>query len=147
MLPVADYLYRSGKGVFYPPKTTKGKKKEGKCGEKGKKCGKKKGKKTKGGEKKDRKKVKGKSKAGKTERAGKRRTENDKEQNEKKHKFSPTTSQAPGLLVCKKRTFPKKRSLISGMLILIISTGIIYPVRTKQRLEIENPAAFASDFS
>ena len=83
MLPVADYLYRSGKGVFYPPKTTKGKKKEGKCGEKGKKCGKKKGKKTKGGEKKDRKKVKGKSKAGKTERAGKRRTENDKEQNEK----------------------------------------------------------------
>ena len=97
MLPVADYLYRSGKGVFYPPKTTKGKKKEGKCGEKGKKCGKKKGKKTKGGEKKDRKKVKGKSKAGKTERAGKRRTENDKEQNEKKHKFSPTTSQAPGL--------------------------------------------------
>ena len=47
MLPVADYLYRSGKGVFYPPKTTKGKKKEGKCGEKGKKCGKKKGKKTK----------------------------------------------------------------------------------------------------
>ena len=38
-----------------------------------------------------------KSKAGKTERAGKRRTENDKEQNEKKHKFSPTTSQAPGL--------------------------------------------------
>ena len=88
-----------------------------------------------------------KNKAGKTERAGKRRTENDKEQNEKKHKFSPTTSQAPGLLVCKKRTFPKKRSLISGMLILIISTGIIYPVRTKQRLEIENPAAFASDFS
>ena len=76
MLPVADYLYRSGKGVFYPPKTTKGKKKEGKCGEKGKKCGKKKGKKTKGGKKKDRKKVKGKSKAGKTERAGKRRTEN-----------------------------------------------------------------------
>ena len=56
MLPVADYLYRSGKGVFYPPKTTKGKKKEGKCGEKGKKCGKKKGKKTKGGKKKDRKK-------------------------------------------------------------------------------------------
>ena len=65
----------------------------------------------------------------------------------KKHKFSSVTSQAPGLLVCKKRTFPKKRSLISGMLILIISTGIIYPVRTKQRLEIENPAAFASDFS
>ena len=88
MLPVADYLYRSGKGVFYPPKTTKGKKKEGKCGEKVKKCGKKKGKKTKGGKKKDRKKVKGKSKAGKTERAGKRRTENDKEQNGKSHKFS-----------------------------------------------------------
>lgn len=126
MLPVADYLYRSGKGVFYPPKTTKGKKKEGKCGEKGKKCGKKKGKKTKGGEKKDRKRTKSKM---------------------EKHKFSPTTSQAPGFLVCKKRTFPKKRSLISGMLILIISTGIIYPVRTKQRLEIENPAAFASDFS
>jgi len=86
-------------------------------------------------------------KKGKRQRAGKRRTENDKEQNGKSHKFSPTTSQAPGLLVCKKRTFPKKRSLISGMLILIISTGIIYPVRTKQRLEIENPAAFASDFS
>lgn len=44
--------------------------------------------KDKGREKKDRKKVKGKSKAGKTERAGKRRTENDKEQNGKSHKFS-----------------------------------------------------------
>jgi hypothetical protein len=75
LLPVADYLYRSGKGVFYPPKTTKGKKKEGKCGEKGKKCGKKKGKKTKGGKKKDRKRQRAKW---------------------KKHKFSPTSSQAPG---------------------------------------------------
>lgn len=84
-----------------------------------------------------------------SERSGKEEKENRKRTKSKmkKHKFSPTTSQAPGLLVCKKRTFPKKRSLISGMLILIISTGIIYPVRTKQRLEIENPAAFASDFS
>jgi hypothetical protein len=82
LLPVADYLYRSGKGVFYPPKTTKGKKKEGKCGEKGKKCGKKKGKKTKGGEKKDRKRTKSKM---------------------EKHKFSPTTSQAPGFRDTKKR--------------------------------------------
>lgn len=94
----------------------------------------------------ERKKNAGRKK-GKRQRAGKRRTENDKERNGKSHKFSPTTSQAPGFLVCKKRTFPKKRSLISGMLILIISTGIIYPVRTKQRLEIENSAAFASDFS
>ena len=84
-----------------------------------------------------------------SERSGKEEKENRKRTKSKmeKHKFSPTTSQAPGFLVCKKRTFPKKRSLISGMLILIISTGIIYPVRTKQRLEIENPAAFASDFS
>jgi uncharacterized protein YdaU (DUF1376 family) len=35
-------------------------------------------------------------KKGKRQRAGKRRTENDKEQNGKSHKFSPTTSQAPG---------------------------------------------------
>ena len=39
-------------------------------------------------EKENRKKVKGKSKAGKTDSAGKRRTENDKEQNGKSHKFS-----------------------------------------------------------
>ena len=74
-----------------------------------KKCGKKKGKKTKSGKKKDRKKVKGKSKAGKTERAGKRRTENDKEQNGKSHKFSPTTSQAPGFRDTKNARSERRR--------------------------------------
>lgn len=58
MLPVADYLYRSGKGVFYPPKTTKGKKKEGKCGEKGKKMREEKREKDKGREKEGQKTTK-----------------------------------------------------------------------------------------
>ena len=102
--------------------------------------------KDKGREKEGQKEGKGKEQSGKDGKSGKKKDRKRQRAKWKKHKFSPTTSQAPGLLVCKKRTFPKKRSLISGMLILIISTGIIYPVRTKQRLEIENPAAFASDF-
>lgn len=103
--------------------------------------------KDKGREKEGQKEGKGKEQSGKDGKSGKKKDRKRQRAKWKKHKFSPTTSQAPGFLVCKKRTFPKKRSLISGMLILIISTGIIYPVRTKQRLEIENPAAFASDFS
>ena len=79
MLPVADYLYRSGKGVFYPPKTTKGKKKEGKCGEKGKKCGKKKGKKTKGGKKKDRKKRAKRERRKEREKEGQKTTKSEME--------------------------------------------------------------------
>ena len=118
-------------------KEGKGKRKKGK--------GRRSTKKAEKGEKRRKKTEKKKN----SERSGKEEKENRKRTKSKmeKHKFSPTTSQAPDFLVCKKRTFPKKRSLISGMLILIISTGIIYPVRTKQRLEIENPAAFASDFS
>ena len=81
MLPVADYLYRSGKGVFYPPKTTKGKKKEGKCGEKGKKCGKKKGKKTKGGKKKDRKKRAKRERRKEREKEGQKTTKSKMKKN------------------------------------------------------------------
>ena len=117
---IPDRLSYNGEGVFYTQRTRR-KKIQGK-------------------------KKKGEEQSGKDGKSGKKKDRKRTKSKMEKHKFSPTTSQAPGFLVCKKRTFPKKRSLISGMLILIISTGIIYPVR-KQRLEIENPAAFASDFS
>ncbi len=94
---------------FLSAENNKRKEKRGKMRRERKKCGKKKGKKTKSGKKKDRKKVKGKSKAGKTERAGKRRTENDKEQNGKSHKFSPTTSQAPGFRDTKNARSERRR--------------------------------------
>ena len=50
-----------------------------------------------------------KSKAEKMERTGKRRTENDKEQNGKSHKFSPTTSQAPGFRDTKNARSERRR--------------------------------------
>ena len=120
MLPVADYLYRSGKGVFYPPKTTKGKKKEGKCGEKGKKCGKKKGKKTKGGKKKDRKKVKGKSKAGKTERAKKEERKTTKSEMEKSRKLFAATRLTLGFLGTNFFTFIIMKNYIVGKGVLFL---------------------------
>lgn len=73
---------------FLSAENNKRKEKRGKMRRERKKMREEKREKDKGREKKDRKKVKGKSKAGKTERAGKRRTENDKEQNGKSHKFS-----------------------------------------------------------
>ena len=115
MLPVADYLYRSGKGVFYPPKTTKGKKKEGKCGEKGKKMREEKREKDKGRGKKGQKEGKGKEQSGKDGKSGKkkngrkekesgkegkRKTENDKERNGIKPQA--LYNHAPGFLVTKK---------------------------------------------